>query len=194
MNASAPIPNLSILIGQLFSRVSSWVLPRAKKMEKPRPQSPQPGRCPTAVCKRESRRLLCLPHPWSYHCRSGSLDLLKRSNPLLSLKELGFEERELDLVVSSRFFKEGKKMKLRDMIRELEASYCGTVGAEFMHIQNPRMRTWCFINWKTVTLPCGRTRPFTAISSRNSTKPKHLKISSIQSTGGKRSPLRAAKP
>ena len=70
------------------------------------------------------------------------LDLLKRSNPLLSLKELGFEERELDLVVSSRFFKEGKKMKLRDMIRELEANYCGTVGAEFMHIQNPRMRTW----------------------------------------------------
>ena len=70
------------------------------------------------------------------------LDLLKRSNPLLSLKELGFEERELDLVVSSRFFREGKKMKLRDMIRELEANYCGTVGAEFMHIQNPRMRTW----------------------------------------------------
>jgi 2-oxoglutarate dehydrogenase E1 component len=70
------------------------------------------------------------------------LDLLKRSNPLLSLKELGLEERELDSVVSSRFFKEGKKMKLRDMIRELEANYCGTVGAEFMHIQNPRMRTW----------------------------------------------------
>jgi 2-oxoglutarate dehydrogenase E1 component len=70
------------------------------------------------------------------------LDLLKRSNPLLSLKELGFEERELDLVVSSRFFKEGKKMKLREMIREIEANYCGTVGAEFMHIQNPRMRTW----------------------------------------------------
>jgi 2-oxoglutarate dehydrogenase E1 component len=70
------------------------------------------------------------------------LDLLKRSNPLLSLKELGFEERELDLLVSSRFFKEGRKMKLREMIRELEAIYCGTVGAEFMHIQNPRMRTW----------------------------------------------------
>lgn len=70
------------------------------------------------------------------------LDLLKRSNPLLSLRELGFDEKELDLTVSSRFFKEGKKMKLRDMIRELEAIYCGTVGAEFMHIQNPRMRTW----------------------------------------------------
>jgi 2-oxoglutarate dehydrogenase E1 component len=70
------------------------------------------------------------------------LDVLKRSNPLLTLKELGFKENELDLMVSSRFFKEGKRMKLREMIRELEANYCGTVGAEFMHIQNPRMRTW----------------------------------------------------
>ncbi|HEY5813092.1 MAG TPA: hypothetical protein VIT23_10630, partial [Terrimicrobiaceae bacterium] len=70
------------------------------------------------------------------------LDLLKRSNPLLTLKELGFQESELDQTVSSRFFHEGKKLKLRDMIRELEAIYCSTVGAEFMHIQNPRMRTW----------------------------------------------------
>ena len=70
------------------------------------------------------------------------LDLLKRSNPLLTLKELGIDEKELDLDVSSRFFQEGRKMKLREMIRELEAIYCGTVGAEFMHIQNPRMRTW----------------------------------------------------
>jgi 2-oxoglutarate dehydrogenase E1 component len=70
------------------------------------------------------------------------LDMLKRSNPLLSLKELGFQESELDLTVSSPFFKEGRKMKLREMIRELEAIYCARVGAEFMHIQNPRMRTW----------------------------------------------------
>jgi 2-oxoglutarate dehydrogenase E1 component len=60
------------------------------------------------------------------------LDLLKRSSPLLTLKELGIDER-LDLVVSSRFFQEGRKMKLREMIRELEAIYCGTVGAEFAH-------------------------------------------------------------
>ncbi|HEY5953756.1 MAG TPA: 2-oxoglutarate dehydrogenase E1 component [Terrimicrobiaceae bacterium] len=77
------------------------------------------------------------------------LDLLKRSNPLLTLKELGFSEKELDLTVASRFFKEGKKMKLRDMIRELEAIYCGTVGAEFMHIQNPRMRTWVLYKLET---------------------------------------------
>ncbi len=70
------------------------------------------------------------------------LDLLKRTNPLLSLKEFGFSEKDLDMTVASRFFREGKKMKLRELVRELEGIYCGTVGAEFMHIQNPRIRNW----------------------------------------------------
>jgi 2-oxoglutarate dehydrogenase E1 component len=70
------------------------------------------------------------------------LDLLKRENPRLSLKEFGFEEKDLDVTVSSRFFRDGAKMKLRDLIRELESIYCGTVGAEFMHIQDPRIRNW----------------------------------------------------
>ncbi len=70
------------------------------------------------------------------------LDLLQRTNPMLSLKEFGFEEKDLETQVSSRFYREGKKMKLRDLIRELEAIYCGTIGAEFMHIQNPRIRNW----------------------------------------------------
>jgi 2-oxoglutarate dehydrogenase E1 component len=70
------------------------------------------------------------------------LDLLKRENPRLSLKEFGFEEKDLDVIVSSRFFRDGAKLKLRDLIRELERIYCGTVGAEFMHIQDPRIRNW----------------------------------------------------
>ncbi|CAN5357926.1 2-oxoglutarate dehydrogenase E1 component [soil metagenome] len=70
------------------------------------------------------------------------LDLLKRENPLLKLSELGFEEKDLDEVVFSRFFRDGRKMKLREMIKELESIYCSTVGAEFMHIQNTRMRNW----------------------------------------------------
>jgi 2-oxoglutarate dehydrogenase E1 component len=70
------------------------------------------------------------------------LDLLKRENPRLSLREFGLEEKDLDVVVSSRFFRDGAKMPLRDLIRELERIYCGTVGAEFMHIQDPRIRNW----------------------------------------------------
>ncbi|GAB4168343.1 MAG: 2-oxoglutarate dehydrogenase E1 component [Terrimicrobiaceae bacterium] len=70
------------------------------------------------------------------------LDDIKRENPLLSLQELGFQPQDLDLPVSSRFFRDGRRMLLRDMISELQSIYCGTVGAEFMHLQNPKMRNW----------------------------------------------------
>ncbi|MCX7868923.1 MAG: thiamine pyrophosphate-dependent enzyme, partial [Terrimicrobiaceae bacterium] len=70
------------------------------------------------------------------------LDDISRDNPLLSLKELGFDEKDLDLQVSSRFFREGRPMPLREMIAALREIYCGTVGAEFVHIQNPRVRNW----------------------------------------------------
>jgi len=70
------------------------------------------------------------------------LDLLVRKNPRLTLQELGFSEKDLEMTVSSRYFRDGRKMVLRDMIRELESLYCGTVGAEFMHIQDPRIRSW----------------------------------------------------
>ena len=63
-------------------------------------------------------------------------------NPLLSLRELGFEEKDLELTVSSKFLLGDKQMKLREMIAELEAIYSGPIGAEFMHIQNPRVRNW----------------------------------------------------
>ncbi len=65
-----------------------------------------------------------------------------RENPLLSLRELGFNEKDLDLQVSSRFFREDRKMTLRDMIADLQARYCATLGAEFVHIQNPKIRNW----------------------------------------------------
>ena len=62
--------------------------------------------------------------------------------PLLSLRELGFSEKDLDLVVFSKFFRGGEKMRLRDLIAALRAIYADTIGAEFMHIQNPRVRNW----------------------------------------------------
>ncbi len=73
------------------------------------------------------------------------LDPLAKSrpeNPMLSLRELGFAEKDLELEISSKFFFGGKRMRLREMISQLEAIYCGTIGAEFMFIQNPRVRNW----------------------------------------------------
>ena len=63
-------------------------------------------------------------------------------NPLLSLRELGFSEKDLDLRVASKFFANGSEMTLREMIARLTKIYADSVGAEFMHIQNPRTRNW----------------------------------------------------
>src|SRR6202165_5445099 len=63
-------------------------------------------------------------------------------NPLLTLRELGFSEKDLDLRVSSKFFADGHEMTLREMIALLEKIYADSIGAEFMHIQNTRIRNW----------------------------------------------------
>src|SRR5256885_5239595 len=63
-------------------------------------------------------------------------------NPLLSLRELGFGEKDLDLRVHSKFFASGEEMTLREMIARLTKIYADSIGAEFMHIQNPRIRNW----------------------------------------------------
>src|SRR5438128_9467731 len=63
-------------------------------------------------------------------------------NPLLTLRELGFSEKDLDLRVSSKFFADNEEMTLREMIARLQKIYADSIGAEFMHIQNTRMRNW----------------------------------------------------
>ena len=62
--------------------------------------------------------------------------------PLLVIKELGFQEKDLDTTVSSRFFLGGRAMTLREMIENLRLIYASTIGFEFMHIQNIRVRNW----------------------------------------------------
>src|SRR5216110_2364302 len=66
----------------------------------------------------------------------------RRENPLLTLRELGFSEKDLDLHVSSKFFFDNRQMTLCEMIAILESIYAGSIGSEFMHIQNTRVRNW----------------------------------------------------
>src|SRR5438445_13511327 len=63
-------------------------------------------------------------------------------NPLLGLREFGFSESDLDLRVSSRFFLDNRAMTLRQMVSGLERIYADSIGSEFMHIQDPRVRDW----------------------------------------------------
>lgn len=63
-------------------------------------------------------------------------------NPLLSLSEFGFAESDLDVRVSSKFFLDNRPMTLREMVAGLERIYGDSIGSEFMHIQDPRIREW----------------------------------------------------
>src|SRR5712691_10474670 len=63
-------------------------------------------------------------------------------NPLLRLSEFGFTDSELDLRVSSKFFLDNRSMTLRDMVAGLDRIYADSIGSEFMHIQDPRIREW----------------------------------------------------
>ena len=74
--------------------------------------------------------------------RLDPLEHARPDQPLLALEALGFAESDLDQPVSSRYFLGGKTMSLRDMIALLQRTYSGTVGAEFMHITNTRVRNW----------------------------------------------------
>ncbi|MFT4175640.1 MAG: 2-oxoglutarate dehydrogenase E1 component [Luteolibacter sp.] len=63
-------------------------------------------------------------------------------NPRLKPESYGFKEQDLEREVSIPFFRNGAKMKLRDMIASLEATYSGKIGFEFMHIHNTTVRHW----------------------------------------------------
>ena len=61
---------------------------------------------------------------------------------LLELKAFGFAPTDLDRQVSSSLFRNGQVLRLSDLIGALESIYCGRIGAEFTHIDNPTVREW----------------------------------------------------
>jgi 2-oxoglutarate dehydrogenase E1 component len=63
-------------------------------------------------------------------------------NPRLSLEQFGLKESDLDLEAATPFFRKGGRMKLRDLVEALEATYSGAIGFEFMHIHNTTVRHW----------------------------------------------------
>jgi 2-oxoglutarate dehydrogenase E1 component len=73
------------------------------------------------------------------------LDPLTVSDPVqpaLTLEALGLADVPGSTMVASRYFQNSKPFKLSDLISSLKAIYSGTVGVEFMHIQNEQVREW----------------------------------------------------
>ncbi len=63
-------------------------------------------------------------------------------HPLLEPSEFGFGEEDLDRVVSCGGFRGCSRTSIRDLIARLQATYCGTIGVEYMHIQDQEQRVW----------------------------------------------------
>src|SRR5437762_3891155 len=63
-------------------------------------------------------------------------------HPLLEPSEFGFGDEDLDRVVSCGGFRGCSRASIRDLIARLQATYCGTLGVEYMHIQAQEQRVW----------------------------------------------------
>ncbi|WP_424192146.1 2-oxoglutarate dehydrogenase E1 component [Ampullimonas aquatilis] len=79
--------------------------------------------------------------------RWADLDPLKRTErpsvPELEPSFYGFSEADMDIVfnVSNTFF--GMETStLRDLIKNLRTTYCGSIGAEFQYISDPAQKRW----------------------------------------------------
>ncbi|RPJ34553.1 MAG: 2-oxoglutarate dehydrogenase E1 component [Verrucomicrobiaceae bacterium] len=63
-------------------------------------------------------------------------------NPRLDIGQFGLSEADLDRKAWNAYFRHGERMKLRDMLAVLEATYSGKIGFEFMHIHHTPVRHW----------------------------------------------------
>ncbi|MCL2646327.1 MAG: 2-oxoglutarate dehydrogenase E1 component [Phycisphaerales bacterium] len=65
-----------------------------------------------------------------------------RQYPLLELSEFHIEEADLDRVVTARGFRGGAQATVREIVRQLKETYCGTFAVEFMEIHDVEQRAW----------------------------------------------------
>jgi 2-oxoglutarate dehydrogenase E1 component len=74
--------------------------------------------------------------------RLNPLDPSPRTHPLLDPSEFGFGEADLERVVSCGGFRGCQRATIRELIMHLRETYCGTIGVEYMHIQDQEQRVW----------------------------------------------------
>ena len=63
---------------------------------------------------------------------------------VLELSYFGLSEADLDteFLTGSRPVEVAPRLKLREIIAQLEHAYCGTIGAEFAHVSDTEERLW----------------------------------------------------
>jgi len=70
------------------------------------------------------------------------LQIQAPQNPRLTLDRLGFTPADLDRPCFTGNFLQGGVMTVRELLRRLHETYCGSVGIEYLHIQDTKRRRW----------------------------------------------------
>ncbi|MCA3419385.1 MAG: 2-oxoglutarate dehydrogenase E1 component [Roseomonas sp.] len=134
---------------------ASWA-PRIRGAFGPEPEKPAPakGAKPAAADPEATRRAVldsirALMLIRSYRVRGhleARLDPLglqvPKSHPELDPKTYGFTEEDWDRQIFLDFVLGKETASLREILAICRASYCGSIGVEFMHIQDPDQKSW----------------------------------------------------
>ena len=63
-------------------------------------------------------------------------------HPLLELSEFHIDESDLERVVTAATFRGGLRAPVKEIVRQLRETYCGTFAVEFMEIRDSEQRAW----------------------------------------------------
>ncbi|HVM96386.1 MAG TPA: hypothetical protein VMT89_08345, partial [Candidatus Acidoferrales bacterium] len=64
------------------------------------------------------------------------------THPLLEPTEFGFTDADLSRTVACPSFKGCDQAPVRELITKLHATYCETIGVEYLHLSDKAQRTW----------------------------------------------------
>jgi len=64
------------------------------------------------------------------------------SNPRLSLERLGLEGVDLDQAFDTGNYRSDRPLSIGELLERLQRTYCGSVGIEYLHLQDTPKRRW----------------------------------------------------
>ncbi len=143
---------LKDLEGASWKRSSAKVI--GAKEDQPAPKAGQKGKAAAGLSQEQLRaatldsiRALMLIR--TYRVRGhlmAELDPLKQvppaPHPELDYRTYGFTEADLDRPIFIDFVLGLETATLREIVQILKETYCGSIGVEFMHIQDPDQKSW----------------------------------------------------
>ena len=86
------------------------------------------------------------------------LATVQATHPELELAAFGLTEDDLDTTFSARTMHGAPTLKLRDIIELLRSTYCGPIGVQYMHIDDPDVKDWLQTRMETTQNHCDLSR------------------------------------